>query len=273
MGTARLHRYHWGCWWILAGQQRELASRMTIGVMFLKSCLCIQTYTQTGVIIISLVYYYMSWIFLVLMVHCNFVNKWLTTPRPNVRDHLQVTIFLWGFFFKKNLNNFYSFYLIFLKTKYVAWRLLNVKDLSLKVLVILMIVVNTSFSNFDNFINFELFLSYYVVAIFIEFVSTISIFVQPQNFNRSHILNLGNLKIGLKDLDLILRIFYCFRNNPIFLGFLYRCRYRFTQCLCFDFLLSEREERLCVSGATVLQKYFGCSIHHLIIVVPFQVLH
>ncbi len=42
-------------------------------------------------------------------------------------------------------------------TKYVACRLLNVKDLSLKVLVILMDVVNTSFNNFDNFINFELF--------------------------------------------------------------------------------------------------------------------
>jgi hypothetical protein len=59
MATMRLHGYNWGCWLILAGQ-RELAPRMTVGVMFLKPCLCIQTSTQTGVIIISLVYYYMS---------------------------------------------------------------------------------------------------------------------------------------------------------------------------------------------------------------------
>jgi hypothetical protein len=37
----------------------------------------------------------------------------------------------------------------------------------------------------------------------------------------SHVLNLGNVKIGLKDLDLVLGIFYCFRNIPIFLGFFF----------------------------------------------------
>jgi hypothetical protein len=88
MATTRPHRYHSGCWLVLTGQL-ELAPIMTIGGKFLKPCLCIQTYAQTGVIITSLVYYYMSWIFLVVMVHCNFVNKWLTTPRPNVMDHLR----------------------------------------------------------------------------------------------------------------------------------------------------------------------------------------
>jgi hypothetical protein len=89
-----------------------------------------------------------SFFFVVSFKVTSFVNKWLTTPSLNLKDHLQV---------------------------------LNVRDLLSNVYVIMMNVTHTSLYNLGCFISFELFYLNYVVIIFTRIVGTISIFVQPQN--------------------------------------------------------------------------------------------